>query len=190
MLALKKYGGFTIIEILIVITLIGIIAGFTYSFAVPRWRGRAYYTRSIAELNTMGSAVKLYVTKYNEYPADVVRDVPSSIKEFIQDDQGAEWPEAPFPGSVYDYENWPADANGPNDTVQVSIRMCNAGDTATCKANARKYLEGYVSEATLNAWDANSSMYYCIKGSCRSHQSRPMTHPGYCINCGGQKNIF
>lgn len=189
-LTLKNKRGFTLVELMIVVTVLGVLAAITYSIAVPRWRARSYYTRSIAELNTMGNAVKLYVAKYNEYPPDTARDVPAGIKEFVADDQDSEWPDAPFPDSVYDYDNWPPDSNGPEQTYQVSIRMCNAGDDATCKANAQKYLEGYVSDETLEDWDSYSSMYYCLKGSCRSHQSRPMDHPGYCINCGEKKSIF
>jgi len=175
---------------MMVVTVIGILAGITYSIAVPRWRARSYYTRSIAELNAMGNALKLYVAKHSAYPADESRGIPAGIKEFVADDQGSEWPNAPFPDSVYDYDYWPADEYGPQDTYQISLRMCDAGDSATCKANAQKYLAGYVSDETLEDWDANSSMYYCIKGSCRSHQSVPIDHPGYCINCGEKKNIF
>ncbi len=183
--------GFTIVEIVMVIVLIGVIAGFTYSYALPRYRSRTYYTRAISELNTLGNAMTLYVAKYNDYPPDVVRDIPAGMKEFIQSDGfNNSWPDAPWPGTVYDYDNWPPDGNGPQHTYQISIRFCNAGDTATCKAVAQKYLSGYVSSATLSSWDANSSVYYCIKGSCRSHQGQPMNHPGYCVNCGSKSQFF
>lgn len=186
-----KQKGFTLVEIVIVIIVIGVLAALIYGLVLARSRERAYYTRSISELNTMGNALSLYVTKYNDYPADVVRDVPAGMKEFIQSQAGnAAWPDAPYPGTVYDYDNWPPDGNGPQHTYQISIRMCNVGDDATCKANAQKYLSEYVSASTLANWDSSSSMYYCIKGSCRSHQNKPLNHPGYCMNCGGKSNIF
>ncbi len=186
-----KNVGFTLIEIMMVVTLIGIIAAITYSITVPRYKERSYYTRSISETNTMANAFQLYLAKYNDYPPDVNRDIPAGIKEFIQSQQGnAAWPDAPYPGSVYDYDNWPPDSNGPEHTYQISIRMCNPGDNATCKANAQKYLDKYVDATILNNWDSNSAMYYCLKGSCRSHQTKPMSHPGYCINCGKKSQVF
>ena len=184
--------GFTLAELTVVIVVLGIIAALTYSIVVPNYRERAYYTRSVAEVNAMGNATKLYVAKYNDYPADAVRDVPAGIKEFVQGQNSVDqWPDAPWPGSVYDYDNWPPDGNGPEHTYQISVRMCDAGDNATCKANAQKYLSKYVSSSVLDSWDSYSAVYYCIKGSCRSHQSKPMTHPGYCINCTtGKTQIF
>lgn len=186
----KKQTGFTLIEIMAVISIIGILAALVYTVGVPRYKQRTYYTRSISELNTMGNAMTLYLAKYNDYPPDVTRDVPAAIKEFIQAQDIGNWPDAPFPGAVYDYDNWPADANGPENTYQISIRFCPAGQNALCKANAKKYLGDYVSSTVLNAWDADSSMYYCIKGSCRSHQNKPMNHPGYCVNCGTKSKVF
>lgn len=184
-------NGFTLIELVMVISIIAVIAVLTYSITVPGWRTKAYYTRSISELNTMQNAFKLYVAKYNDYPPDVSRDIPAGVKEFIQSQEGnAAWPDAPYPGAVYDYDNWPPDSNGPQQTYQISIRFCDAGQDATCKANAKKYLSKYVDATTLNNWDSYSSMYYCLKGSCRSHQSKPMTHPGYCINCGKKSQIY
>jgi hypothetical protein len=162
----------------------------TYSFAVPKYKNRTYYTRAVSELNTLGNAATLYVAKYNDYPADVDRDIPADLKEFVQaNGSNNSWPDAPWPGSVYDYDNWPPDSNGPQQTYQISVRFCNAGDDATCKANAQKYLSGYAATATLNSWDSYSAVFYCIKGSCRSHQNKPMNHPGYCINCGN-KSLF
>ncbi len=180
--------GFTLIEITMVVFVLGILAAIGYATVGQSYKKRAYYTRAIAELNAMGNAANLYVAKHNDYPADVTRDVPADLKEFVQGQEGIEeWPKAPWPGTVYDYENWPPDGNGPNHTYQISVRMCNVGDTATCKANAQKYLSDYVSAETLAAWDSQSAVYYCIKGSCRSHQSKPMDHPGYCINCDSSK---
>lgn len=190
---LKKVNikGFTIVELAVVMVVLGILAALTYAIVVPRYRERTYYTRGISELNSMGNATKLYVAKHNEYPADVTRDVPAGIKEFVQGQEGIEeWPDAPWPGSVYDYDNWPPDGNGPEHTYQISVRMCDVGDSVTCKANANKYLKDYVSQSTLDSWDSYSAVYYCIKGSCRSHQVKPMNHPGYCVNCGGQSKVF
>jgi len=178
------------VEIVVVIVILGILAGLTYSVAVPRYRERTYYTRMTSEMNTMGNGMTLYVAKYNDYPPDVSRDVPAEIKEFLQGQYMSTWPDAPYPGSVYDYENWPADSFGPEHTYQISMRMCDPGQDAVCKANAQKYLNNFLPQSTLNNWDAYSSVYYCIKGSCRSHQSKPMNHPGYCINCGNKSQIF
>ncbi|MDB5186397.1 MAG: hypothetical protein JWL85_920 [Candidatus Saccharibacteria bacterium] len=186
----KKQAGFTLVEIVAVMTVIGVLASLTYSVIIPNYRERTYYTRSMTELNSMGNAFKLYVAKYNDYPPDAARNVPAGIKEFVQGQEGNNtWPAAPYPSSVYDYENWPADAYGPQ-TYQVSIRLCNAGDDATCKANAKKYLGDYVDASVLDQWDSYSSMYYCLKGTCRSHQDRPVSHPGYCVNCGKKSKVF
>ena len=178
------------VELTVVIVVLGILASLTYSVGVPRYRERTYYTRMTSEMNTMGNGMTLYAAKYNDYPADVVRDVPASIKEFLQGQYIDTWPDAPYPGSVYDYDNWPPDSYGPNQTYQISMRMCPAGDDAGCKANAKKYLSSHVDAAVLDGWDSYSSVYFCIKGSCRSHQNKPMTHPGYCINCGKKSQIF
>lgn len=172
--------GFTLIEIIMVITLIGILAGITYSVAVPKYRERTYYTRATAELNAMGNAMVLYAAKNNVFPDDVNRNIPAGIKEFLQGQNlGDGWPDAPWPGSVYDYDNWTISGE---KVYQISVRFCPAGDTATCKKNFPK--ESWVT----SSWDSYSSVYYCIKGQCRSHDSKPLNHPGYCINCGqGQK---
>jgi type II secretory pathway pseudopilin PulG len=184
------------VETLVVIVLLGILVAFTYSYAVPKYRERTYMTRANDELHTMANALTLYIAKYNDYPADVSRSIPTGIMEFIQTNgQNNVWPNAPWPNSVYDYDRWDtwtytASSDLPAPIIQISIRFCNAGDDATCKAVANKYLKGVVADSVLAAWDAKSSVYYCVRGSCRSHQDNPLNHPGYCINCGGASKFY
>lgn len=179
-----RHRGFTLVEIMAVIVVLGILASIVYVTLGQRYKESTYYTRATAELNAMANAMKLYVGRYNDYPPDVARDVPGEIKEFVQGQEGVdEWPKAPWPGSVYDYDNWPPDANGPQHTYQISIRFCDQGDDATCQANAQKYLKDYVEQEVIDEWDAESAVYYCLGGSCRSHQNKPLDHPGHCVNC-------
>lgn len=183
----KKYSGFTVIEVLIVIVVIGILAALVMVRYIPDHKERTYETRGFSELQTFANATRLYVQKHNEYPADVNRDVPAEIKEFIANDQtNQDWPNAPWPGSVFDYDNWEIDDNN-NGTieedlgehvVQVSIRFCPyGGGIETCQ---------FPNEEWAQNFDQSSSVYYCLTGKCRAHSNKPITHPGYCINCDVQ----
>jgi prepilin-type N-terminal cleavage/methylation domain-containing protein len=168
MLRTKLEQGFTIVELLVVILVIGAIASYVV-FILPGSRDRANYSRAESELRSMGNAVKFYVDKYDEYPADVSRDLPAGIEEFVQAEEG--WPDAPWPNSVYDYDYF--DNNG--ETVQISIRFCPiGGPLSACKFPREPWAEGF---------QVNSSVYYCIKGQCRAHPSEADDYPGYCINC-------
>lgn len=178
--AVKTTQGFTIIEIIIVVTVLGLIAALVTTMGVKNYKERAYYTRAYSELGNFANALQLYLVKYNEYPPDAYRNIPPGIEEFLRDAQGhADWPNAPWPGSVYDYDYWNPDWYGPNPTVQISIRYCPLFDTATCKKNFPK--QPWVDHST---WDWMSSVYWCISGSCRAHRNAPLNHPGHCINCG------
>lgn len=172
--AKKITEGFTLIELVIVIAVIGALTAITYSYAVPKYRERTYLTRADSELHTMANALTLYVSKYNDYPADVTRGIAPGTEEFIQTNgQNDMWPNAPWPGSFYDYDRW--DDLG---VIQVSIRFCNAGDDVTCRKN-------FPAESWVNSsWDSYSAVYICIKGPCRSHHDKPVSWPGYCVNCG------
>lgn len=172
-------AGFSLVEVLIVIFVVGVLAAIVIN-SVANSRNRANYSRSITEFTTFANALKLYTAKYNTYPADVSRALPAELNEFIaKDAQGQDWPYAPYPDSVYDYENW-ANLDGV-DTYQISIRFCPAGGPlSACK---------FPSEPWATGFDVNSALYYCIKGNCRSHASEPKTYPGYCVNCPNNKAI-
>lgn len=188
----KRSSGFTMVEIMVVVAIIGIIAVIG-GIKVRDYRLRAYYTRAVTEMRAMDNAFSLYRSKYNDFPPDVGRNVPAGIKEFVDDTVGEDWPFSPFPGGVYDYENWP---DGPwvgitEPAYQITIRFCEYDQDQLCQDLAKKYLSEYVDEDTLNSWDSYSAMYFCFEGSvCRSHRDRPLDHPGYCVNCGDRSIVF
>ena len=170
----NRLAGFTIVEILIVIVVIGILAALTISYYSGS-REAAYLARGKSDLESIGNAARLYVNKNDTYPPDESRDIPAAIKEFIATDaQGSDWPKAPWPGSVFDYESWNIDGDAGDETIQISIRFCEAGAPATCKFPKESWAAGF---------GVDSAFYYCIKGYCRSHRDQPVTYPGYCYNC-------
>lgn len=171
----RGHTGFTIVEMLVVITVIGILATIII-VSITGSRERTYLTRADADLSTIANATKLYANKYNDYPPDVSRNIPAEIKEFISSNvPTSEWPDAPWPGSNFDYDAWDIDSDGENETIQISIRFCPlGGDIDTCKFPKEPWAAGF---------NTNSAYYYCLKGYCRAHESAPVTNPGYCVNC-------
>lgn len=167
------------VEILIVIFVTAILLGLVIINIYPS-QERAYFSRANTEFATMANAIKLWAAKYNDYPADVARGLPSGIEEFIaKTDQNSEWPEAPWPGSVYDYDRW--DGLDGEDTYQISVRFCPAGGPlGACK---------FPNQPWATSFGVDSALYYCIKGNCRAHNLQPATYPGYCVNCPGNKAI-
>jgi Tfp pilus assembly protein PilE len=106
----KKFSvsglGFTLIELMIIIATLGVLTVLTYSYAVPKYRERTSLTSANSELHSMGDAVTLYLSKYNDYPLDADRNIPSDLMQFIQNSNKPNWPAAPWSNSTYDYDNW------------------------------------------------------------------------------------
>lgn len=166
----KDQRGFTFLEILIVMVIIGILAGLT----IPRLfnsKERAYMARAGSEFHVMRTAINMFILKYGDYPADVSRDIPPGIEEFVGKNDADAWPHAPWPGSVYDYDAHQRDGEW---YFQISIRFCEVGQPDTCRFPKTDWAENF---------GVNSAVYYCLEGPCRPHSDQPITYPGYCVNC-------
>ncbi|MDZ7726047.1 MAG: type II secretion system protein [Candidatus Campbellbacteria bacterium] len=165
--SLSTRGGFTLIELLIVIAIIGILSSIVLS-SLERAREKAYFSRAQGEFHQIETALANYYLENGKYPDDVDRDLPSGIEEELS---SGNWPEAPWPGSVYDWDNW--DSIG---VAQISIRFCDIGETDLDNCN-------FPNDDWAEDFGVNSAVYFCLEGDCRSHVNEPEDYPGYCINC-------
>ena len=165
------------IELLIVISIIGILSSITLT-PLLGVRDKAYFAKAKEELRSVDESVSFYLEDFGTYPADANRDVPPGLEAYLA--QGI-WPDSAWPGSVFDWENWPPSALSydPKEQVyQISIRFCPlGGGIETCKFPKASWADDF---------DQQSAVYYCISGPCRSHSSKPLDHPGYCVNCSDE----
>jgi prepilin-type N-terminal cleavage/methylation domain-containing protein len=170
---MKKNKGFTLLEILVTIAIIAILAAIVLA-SNGRVKGRTYLSRANVELKTFAYAIKMYAFEHNNiFPADVNRDLPSGLEAYLNTSNN--WPDAPWPGSVYDWDNWVI--NG-QPVYQISIRFCPiGGQLSECH---------FPDEPWAQNFNVNSAYYYCISGSCRAHQYEASNYPGYCSNCSTQ----
>lgn len=167
--------GFTIIELLVVIAIMGILS----SMIIPQLqfaREKAYYARTLAEYNSMNTALMMYQEDHDgDYPPDVNRDIPPGLGAYLAGNDIDSWPKAPWPGSVYDWDNWEDPDDMDSRIYQISIRFCPVGGTIDqCK---------FPYEDWAKDFKVNSSAYYCISGACRAHIDESIDYPGYCVNC-------
>jgi hypothetical protein len=128
--------------------------------------------RAQQEFKSIHSSLEQYKSDNNgNFPEDADRNIPPGLEAYLAP---GIWPDAPWPGSVYDWDNWIDPITG-DPIYQISIRFCPIGKPEQCN---------FPKESWAQNFDINSSVYYCIEGACRAHISRPLNHPAYCINCG------
>ena len=170
---MKKNNGFSLIELLIAIAIIGILSAIVY-ISIGRIKEKTYLSRADVELKSFVYALKMYAFENNGvYPADVDRDLPSGLENYLN--VAPNWPDAPWPGSVYDWDNWIIDGQ---PVYQISIRFCPmSGPLSSCH---------FPNEPWAQNFNVKSAYYYCILGSCRAHKDEAITYPGYCSNCATQ----
>ena len=101
----REEGGFTLIELMIVIVILGILAGIVL-FAVGGITDRGTVAACKTDLSTIQTGVEAYYAKQGSYPAHLVPDLtdPAGGNQFLKWDAG-------FTGS--------ADATGPASDVHA-----------------------------------------------------------------------
>jgi general secretion pathway protein G len=167
---MKNQRGFTIIELLIVIVIISLLSLLVVqNFRNPR--EEVLYARAQAEFTTMHKAIEIYRIYKGTYPSDVNRNIPPGIEPWLATNEGDHWPDAPWEGSVYDYD---AFISGGEPTYQISIRYCPIGEPQNCNFPKTEWATDF---------EVNSSLYYCIYGNCKAHPNEAVDYPGYCANC-------
>jgi len=162
----KADPSFTLVELLVVIFIVCFLTAGSF-IAVKRAKERAYLTAAKTELILLSTYVKKYYDEYGDFPADVNRGLPPGIEKYFE----GRWPKPIWPGSVYDWDNWTL-GDG-TKIYQISIRFCPLNDPNHCRFPYEPWAEDF---------DYYSSVYYCLFGPCRAHQSVPADHPGYQIN--------
>lgn len=170
----KLTGGFTLIEILIVIGILAVLGGIVVG-SLLTGRDKAYTAKARLEFRSLNNALELYKIDNGGYPADVDRGLPSGLEVHLA---GEHWPDAPWPGSVYDWDNWEDPDNPGERIIQFSIRFCAIGETDPENCS-------FPQETWAEDFDINSAVYFCVEGSCRPHNSQLVDYPGYCLNCDG-----
>lgn len=162
---MKSKSGFTMVELLVVVAIIGTLSSFILP-SVGRLKNGGYTARALQEFHTFEQAMFLYLLDNGEYPPDVSRNIPPGLETYLS---SGDWPGGPYPGSVYDWDN----VTGSDPYVQISLRFCDISGN-NCHFPDEPWAEDF---------DHQSAMYWCFQGNCRSHPNKPISHPGYCVNC-------
>ncbi len=114
--------GFTLIEILITISVFAIIAGAVLLAINPAKlirESRLNITK--ANLNQIIKAAQTYMAETGRLPPDANRNIPA---EFMPQLGAGPWPNGPFPGSIYDWDNWENNTcwDGSTGIIQITLR--------------------------------------------------------------------
>jgi prepilin-type N-terminal cleavage/methylation domain-containing protein len=164
--------GFTLVEILVVMSIIGLLSSTVFA-TIASAKNKAYLARTKSEFRSIERALTLYLENNNYvYPPDVPRDTAPAFNSYISN---GSWPRPGWPGSFFDWENWNDPDNPGAKIYQISVRFCPVGGgIGTCQ---------FPNEPWASGFGVDSAVYYCVSGSCRSHETQPLAYPGYCVNC-------
>lgn len=119
---LKRRLGFTIIELMVVISIIGILSTLV-TINVAGAKQRANYTKVLTDMDSIADAAKLYHEEFKAWPADIDRNLPPVEPVFAQ--YLSSWPKTPCSKYQYDWDEWTVQAGTGNDYVGVTVKNSN-----------------------------------------------------------------
>ena len=166
-----KQAGFTLIELLVVVAIIGVLAAVVLIAINPRRiMDETRFSQAKEHLNILNNAMEAYLILNNGvYPPDVTRGIPSGLEKELKT---GDWPHTPWGDpTTYDWDNVP---NGGDPYRQFSIRFCEYGNSSNCYQPQLEWAKDF---------DYMSSVYWCMEGPCRAHESSAPNHPALCVNC-------
>ncbi len=120
--------GFTLLEIMVVVTIIGILAG----IAIPGFnmiRNSAQVTRIVSDMRTYKTAFEAHALEYGVWPDDVNRGIiPTTMADYFRSDKFTET--TPIGG------NWDWDVDNFGFWAGLSIADPTAGESVLRKIDA------------------------------------------------------
>lgn len=153
-------AGFTLIELLVAIAIVAIMATLVVTAVYsPKVIENARYAAAVHSLRNIAQAAQLYANDNDGWAPDVNRSIPSGFAKYVNP---SNWAKGPWPGSVFDYDNWDDGRtcwDGSKGIIQISLRQVNS-------------FEG----------KNNYVIYYVLKGLGIPHCSTS-TDKGICVNC-------
>jgi len=94
---MRNQGGFTLIELILVVVILGILAG----SVVPVYKGqvrRAMINRAKQDISAFGTQVDLYALEHNDQYPDSLQDLASGKKKYVKEVVNDPW------GNTYVYK--------------------------------------------------------------------------------------
>ena len=92
------------IELILVLLLLGVLAVAGLTIFNPQQRvWAAQAQQALSDMEQLARAIETYAIDNGNYPGEVTNDIPDVLGDYIRFNPS--WPDGPFPGSVYDYDN-------------------------------------------------------------------------------------
>ena len=149
--SIKKWysgrGGFTFVEVLVVITIIGLLSSVVI-VGLGGFRARGRDARRLADLKSIQNALELYYSKFNQYPSTFPDDVLNAGIGV------SKLPKDPSNNSEYFYSFLSSNHQG----YVVSAKLdAVAGDAAFNDSDANVTISNYTGSVT-----SCGAPFYCV----------------------------
>ena len=156
----KQAGGWTVIELLIVISIIGILAG-VVSVGYRTVIDKAHFSKALADIKLIAqTAYNDFTSSGNWAPVELPGDLPSTFAT----NGLTEWPVPPCPGWTYSWDNF---SGFPADYIRISLRrpdltplwsFCLETYGGDCKA-----LDAYTGVSSLEISSLDTTSFTCTE---------------------------